>query len=113
MTSTAAVHGEHAHAGHGHGKPSHPYHLVDPSPWPLVGSMSALLLTSGGVMWMHGVGIGHWVTLLGFLGVLYTMVRWWRDVLKESARGDHTDVVSKGLLIALQYRHRRHEFDAG
>ena len=30
-----------------------PYHLVDPSPWPLVGSMSALLLTGGGVMWMH------------------------------------------------------------
>ena len=24
---------------------------------------------------------GPWVTLLGFLGVLYTMFRWWRDVL--------------------------------
>ena len=28
----------------------HPYHLVDPSPWPLIGSISALLLTTGGVM---------------------------------------------------------------
>ena len=96
MASTAATHDDHAHAGHGHGKPNHPYHLVDPSPWPLVGSMSALLLTSGGVMWMHGVGIGRWVTLLGFLGVLYTMSRWWRDVLKESAGGDHSDVVVEG-----------------
>ena len=81
MASTAATHDDHGHDGHGHGKPNHPYHLVDPSPWPLVGSLSALLLTGGGVMWMHGVAIGPWVTLLGFLGVLYVMFRWWRDVL--------------------------------
>ena len=62
MASTAATHDDHGHDGHGHGKPNHPYHLVDPSPWPLVGSLSALLLTGGGVMWMHGVGdrpLGH------------------------------------------------------
>ncbi|HEY8138610.1 MAG TPA: cytochrome c oxidase subunit 3, partial [Methylocystis sp.] len=26
----------------GHAKPQHDYHLVDPSPWPLVGALSAL-----------------------------------------------------------------------
>ena len=36
--------------------PSHPYHLVDPSPWPLVGALSPLLLAGGGVMYMHGNG---------------------------------------------------------
>lgn len=100
--STAATHGDHAHAGHGHGHgPSHPYHLVDPSPWPLVGSMAALVLTSGGVMWMHGHAGGRWLTLLGFLGVLYTMFRWWRDVLRESAAGAHSEVVSKGLRLGM------------
>ena len=54
-----------------------------PAPGRWSGSMSALLLTGGGVMWMHGVPMGRWVTLLGFLGVLYTMYRWWRDVLGE------------------------------
>ena len=58
MASTAVTHDAHGHDDHGHGKPNHPYHLVDPSPWPLVGSMSALLLTGGGVMWMHGVADG-------------------------------------------------------
>jgi len=67
----------------------------------LVGSLSALLLTSGGVMWMHGHAVGPWVTLLGFAGVIYTMVRWWRDVLRESASGAHSDVVSKGLRLGM------------
>ena len=33
----------------------HDYHLVNPSPWPLLGSVAALVLTMGGVMWMKGL----------------------------------------------------------
>ena len=43
----------------------HPYHLVDPSPWPIVASMAALLLTVGGVMYMHGYTGGELVLLFG------------------------------------------------
>nr|QXE43914.1 cytochrome c oxidase subunit 3 [Ephedra przewalskii] len=32
---------------------SHSYHLVDPSPWPIAGSLGALATTVGGVMFMH------------------------------------------------------------
>ena len=95
-TADAAHHGEHIHH-----KPTHDYHLVDPSPWPLIGSIAALMLTGGGVMWMHDVAAGPWVVLLGFVGVAYVMVRWWRDVLRESARGDHSNVVSRGLRIGM------------
>lgn len=31
----------------------HPYHLVDPSPWPLVGACGAFFTTVGGVMYFH------------------------------------------------------------
>lgn len=31
----------------------HPHRLVDPSPWPLLGSMGALTSTIGSVMYMH------------------------------------------------------------
>jgi len=44
----------------------HPYHLVDPSPWPLFGSLSALGLTFGGVMYMHSYTYGGFLSLLGF-----------------------------------------------
>ena len=31
----------------------HDYHLVDPSPWPFVGSISAFVLAVGAISWMH------------------------------------------------------------
>ena len=79
----------------------HPYHLVDPSPWPIVGSFAAFLLTGGAVMWMHEVAGGKWVTLLGFLGVLFTMWSWWRDVIREARSGYHTEVVARGLRLGM------------
>ena len=71
---------------------NHDYHLVDPSPWPFVGSVSAFVTAIGAVFWMHNQ-IGPWVLLIGFAGVLYTMFMWWRDVIKEAHQGDHTPVV--------------------
>ncbi|MCS6778929.1 MAG: cytochrome c oxidase subunit 3 [Geminicoccaceae bacterium] len=94
-SATAGTAHGHAHAA------KHPYHLVDPSPWPLVGSAGALLLTAGAVMWMHGSAGGKWVTLAGFATVIFTMFMWWRDVLAESYSGAHTDVVARGLRMGM------------
>jgi cytochrome c oxidase subunit 3 len=79
----------------------HDYHLVNPSPWPLVGSISATIMAIGGVMWMKGL-FGQpqgtwWLFAAGLTGVLLTMVAWWADVVKEANQGDHTPVVSIGL----------------
>src|SRR5262245_5576924 len=74
----------------------HPYHLVDPSPWPIVGAVAAGVLTAGTVAWLHG-GPG-WIWPLGLLLVLVTMFFWWRDVIIEATfRGYHTPVVQIGL----------------
>jgi cytochrome c oxidase subunit 3 len=89
MSETHAVH-----------EPKHPYHLVDPSPWPVVGSIAALLLTGGLVMFMHGIwGAGGTVIMaLGIIGVLATMFFWWRDVVREATfQGHHSPVVQIGL----------------
>jgi len=75
---------------------THPYHLVNPSPWPLLGAFSAGMMAVGGVLYMHGSG---WLLLvLGFLCVLTVMAGWWRDVVRESVREKaHTPVVKLGL----------------
>ena len=63
-----------AHAKH------HDYHLVDPSPWPLIGSISAFIMAVGAVMWMKeparsaGCTVGPYVFGAGTIGVLYTML---------------------------------------
>lgn len=84
-----------------HGEVKHDYHLLPPSPWPLVGSLSATVMALGGVAWMKGLfGIPQHNPMLffaGLAGVLYTMYGWWSDVIKESKAGDHTPVVSIGL----------------
>jgi len=79
----------------------HDYHLVNPSPWPLIGSAAAVVLAMGlvaGMKGFAGVPKGNWLLLAaGFLGVIWTMIGWWSDVVKEANGGDHTPVVSIGL----------------
>ena len=79
----------------------HDYHLVKPSPWPLIGSIFAVALALGLVTWMKGLfGLPKgtwWLFAIGAVGVLYTMGGWWMQVTKEANEGDHTPVVSLGL----------------
>ncbi|MEO0963441.1 MAG: cytochrome c oxidase subunit 3, partial [Pseudomonadota bacterium] len=76
----------------------HDYHLVDPSPWPFVGSIGAFVMMLGGVVAMKPDPVlgmsGPWVFYIGLAMVLYTFVGWWRDVTKEAEhQGHHTPVV--------------------
>jgi cytochrome c oxidase subunit 3 len=80
----------------------HPYHLVDPSPWPIVGSMGAFGMTAGGVMYFHKYVYGDLLLLLSTVLVLLVMVVWWRDVIREATyQGLHTIVVQKGLKLGM------------
>nr|YP_009128689.1 cytochrome c oxidase subunit III [Lyreidus brevifrons]AJR19294.1 cytochrome oxidase subunit III [Lyreidus brevifrons] len=77
---------------HGH----HPYHLVDMSPWPLTGSISAMMLTTGLIKWFHQFNMN--LLLLGVTATLLTMIQWWRVVTREGTyQGLHTTVVMTGL----------------
>ncbi len=98
----------------------HDYHLVNPSPWPLVGSAAAAVMMLGAVTWMRsGAGAdglvlggfdangdprfalkGPWIFFLGLIGVLVTMAGWWRDVIRESLRGENTSTVVR---LGLRY----------
>ncbi len=78
----------------------HPFHLVDPSPWPFVASISVLTLAIGGVLWMHQ--IDKIVFCAGLALLLFTFCGWWRDVVKESnTPGVHTKPVQTGLKIGM------------
>jgi cytochrome c oxidase subunit 3 len=78
-----------------HAKPHHDYHLVEPSPWPAVGSVSLFVTAVGGILWMHHMtAIAPYLFGVGVIGTLYTMCGWWRDVAREATYGGyHTSVV--------------------
>jgi len=73
-----------------------PFHLVEFSPWPLTGSIGALILTIGLTSWFHGHGIK--CIILGLTLILITIIQWWRDVIREATyQGHHTSYVANGL----------------
>nr|YP_009773426.1 cytochrome c oxidase subunit III [Chiton albolineatus]QIZ12639.1 cytochrome c oxidase subunit III [Chiton albolineatus] len=73
-----------------------PFHLVEFSPWPLLGSMGAFCLTTGLAGWFHGYSMNLYI--LGLILIIMTMFQWWRDVIRESTfQGYHTSKVTQGL----------------
>jgi len=73
-----------------------PFHLVEYSPWPLVGSIGAFVLTVGLASWFHGFSVS--VMFLGLFIIGLTMVQWWRDIIREGTfQGFHTIGVCVGL----------------
>ena len=80
----------------------HPFHLVDPSPWPLLASFSALTLTFGAVLYFHGYNDGEQVLISGFITLVLIAILWWRDVIREATfEGQHTASVQQGLRIGM------------
>ncbi|MGI9387952.1 MAG: cytochrome c oxidase subunit 3, partial [Methyloligellaceae bacterium] len=80
-----------------HAENKHDYHLVDPSPWPAVGAFGAFILALGAVKYFVDAKAGTanaGILIPGFAIVLATMFFWWRDVIAEAHKGDHTPVVS-------------------
>ncbi|MBE7202395.1 MAG: cytochrome c oxidase subunit 3, partial [Parafilimonas terrae] len=77
---------------------NHDFHILNPSPWPLLGAFSGFLMAFGAVFWMKSLQIGTlspgpYIFGAGTIGVLYTMYAWWKDVAHEANSGDHTRVV--------------------
>lgn len=88
------------------GKP-HPYHIVRPSIWPMIGAAAAGLFATGMVLFMHkeaigGIDVGLKGPLLGLLGILAVMFFWWKDVIFEAVKERiHTPEAERGLRLGM------------
>jgi cytochrome c oxidase subunit 3 len=73
-----------------------PYHLPDPSPWPIIAAFGGFLTLFGIILAAH---FGTYVVLvLGVIIVLSMMFFWWRDVIREARTpGMHSPIVRIGL----------------
>jgi cytochrome c oxidase subunit 3 len=80
----------------------HPFHLVDPSPWPLSLSIAAFFLTFGIVLYIHGYESGFTLLSLGLFILIFVSSLWWRDVVREATyEGHHTKRVQRGLRMGI------------
>ncbi|MES2252531.1 MAG: cytochrome c oxidase subunit 3 [Pseudomonadota bacterium] len=78
----------------------HPFHLVNPSPWPLIAAIATLVLAIGGVLYMRQ--LDRIVFFIGLGLLVFTFFGWWRDVIQEgNSTGVHTKAVQSGLKIGM------------
>jgi len=76
--------------------PRIPFHLVEYRPWPLIGSLGAITLTSGLTAWFHNFSLI--CVIIGLIIILITIIQWWRDVVREATFiGHHTSFVISGI----------------
>jgi cytochrome c oxidase subunit 3 len=84
------------------GKP-HPFHLVNPSVWPLMGALAGGIFATGMILFMHEAKIGNFEVgifgpILGVLAILSVMFFWWKDIVFESiVEKAHTEVAAIGF----------------
>jgi len=68
-------------------------------------AVSALLTAVGAIAWMHSAGGGSgifgikgpYLFAIGFASLIAVAWLWWRDVIREAHKGDHTPVVQLHL----------------
>lgn len=88
------------------GKP-HPYHIVRPSIWPLVGAIAAGVFAMSMILFMHredikSVHFGIWAPLIGVASVMAVMFFWWKDIIFETVTEQvHNKITEKGLRMGM------------
>ena len=81
-----------------HNIQKHPYHLVDPSPWPFLISFGLFFFTFGSAMYFHSYLGSKSLLVIGIGLILCTMYTWFRDIIREAVyEGQHTKQVQLGL----------------
>lgn len=79
---------------------SHPYHLVDSSPWPFFISWTLFFMAIGAVLYLHGFLNGGVLFNLAFVLTASVMFFWLGDVnIEGTYLGNHSKEVKAGIMI--------------
>lgn len=78
---------------------THPYHLVDVSPWPILKSFALLSGALALVSWLtQGVNsVILYVVVFG--NIIFIFYQWLKDIVREGLAGAHTQAVREGLKL--------------
>jgi Heme/copper-type cytochrome/quinol oxidase, subunit 3 len=70
------------------------YFILEPSRWPIVGTLALFVAFIGGGMVLNGyIGSGQYVLALGILAIIYLFYGWFKDVIDESIAGKYNEQV--------------------
>jgi len=77
-------------------KINHPYHIVNPSPWPIMAAIRVFITITGVTAWFHSSI--QYLMILGNIIIIIIRIQWWRDITREATfQGLHTIPTVYGL----------------
>ena len=81
---------------------THPYHIVNPSIWPMLTSFAMMAIAVGAALALHEEPYGLSVLFAGLAATTACAFFWWRDVITEGHKNrDHTKEVANGLRFGM------------
>nr|QKE61501.1 cytochrome c oxidase subunit III [Dipseliopoda sp. AJB-2020] len=82
-------------------KQNHPFHLVNPSPWPITTSISIFLMMTSMIYMFKFYSISL-LFLLSVLLLILSLFQWWRDIIRESTfQGHHTKKIIVNIKLGM------------
>lgn len=79
---------------------NHPFHLVDPSPWPALTAFATTFLVTSLVLYFNFIKGGIFFIFFSLVFLSFTVALWCRDIVAEATfKGDHTLKVIRGIKI--------------
>ena len=69
----------------------HDAHVTPPTHWPIIGCVALFITVIAAVNWLHGHPYGPYGVLLGLGMLVYMMVGWFGEVIRENMAGLNDD----------------------
>lgn len=83
-------------------KRNHSFHIIDPSPWPFLTSLTLLNLLFGLVLWINKYVIASNIILISSILLIVIVSAWFEDIIAESTyEGKHSEPVQQGLKLGM------------
>ena len=79
------------------------YFIPKPSPFPVLAATSLVMMAFGAALWFNGVPHAQWLLLVGLLGLLSTLYRWFGRAIAESEGGMHNQAVDTSFRWSMSW----------
>jgi cytochrome c oxidase subunit 3 len=81
---------------------THPWHLVDNSPWPFIMSIAVLNTAIGFILYLFRIINAGFTLFFSIIAIIICLIFWWRDIIREATfEGKHTLNVQKNLRLGV------------
>jgi cytochrome c oxidase subunit 3 len=77
------------------------YYVPESSHWPVVGAVGLLLTVVGVSNWLNGSDPAYWVFVAGLLVIVFMLIGWFGNVIKESEGGVYNEQVGVSFRMGM------------